>query len=79
MKHSLHYILTWRAFEKKQLTMGIQYFESLSGENLADHFLGTDGSVNTSTIILQGYWQQPDQYYLTFTQYSIMSLSERFK
>lgn len=28
---------------------------------------------------LQGYQQHPDQYYLTSTQYDILSFSERFK
>jgi hypothetical protein len=59
--------------------MGIQYFESLSEEKLTYHFLGTNGSVNTFTFFLQGYQQHPDQYYLTFTQYDILSFSERFK
>jgi len=78
MKHELHYILTWRAFEKKQYTMGIQYFESLSEEKLMCLFLITDSSVNTTTLILQDNWNQLFQYYLTSTQYDILSFSERF-
>jgi len=57
--------------------MGIQYFVSLSEEKLAYHFLATDGSTNSTTLILQGCGEQPDQVFLTFMQYSIMSFSER--
>jgi len=48
--------------------MGIQYFVSLSGEKLAYHFLATDGSTNTTTLILQGCGEQPDPDFLIFMQ-----------
>jgi hypothetical protein len=48
--------------------MGIQYFVSLSGEKLAYHFLATDSSTNSKTLILQGCGEQPDQDFLGFMQ-----------
>jgi len=53
---------------EKRLTMGIQYFDSLSEEKLGIIFRGTYGSVKTMTIILQGCGYQPDQDFLTFMQ-----------
>jgi hypothetical protein len=46
--------------------MGIQYFVSLSGEKLAFLLMATCGSTNTTTLILQGFGEQLDQYFLTF-------------
>jgi len=43
--------------------MGIQYFECLSEEKLASHFLSTNGSTNGSALILQGCGGQPDQHF----------------
>jgi len=48
--------------------MGIQYFVSLSEEKLAYHFRAINGSTNTTTLILQGCGEQPDQDFLIFMQ-----------
>jgi hypothetical protein len=48
--------------------MGIQYFVPLSAGKLAYHFLTTDGSTNSTTLILQGCGEQPDQDFLTLIQ-----------
>ena len=60
-------------------TMGIQYFMTLSGETSTYHFLTTDGSTIGKIHIIQGCGEQPDQDFLTFVQWSIMSFSERFQ
>jgi hypothetical protein len=48
--------------------MGIQYFMTLSQEKLAYHFLANDGSTNSTTLILQGCEERPDQDFLMFMQ-----------
>jgi hypothetical protein len=48
--------------------MGIQFFLSLLAEKLAYHFLANNGSANTTTLILQGCGEQPDQDFLIFMQ-----------
>jgi hypothetical protein len=49
-------------------TMGVQYFMSLSKEELAFHFLATDGLTIGKIHIVQGCGEQPYQDYLTFMQ-----------
>jgi hypothetical protein len=48
--------------------MGIQYFLSLSEEKLAYHFLANNATTITTTLILQGCGEEPDQDFLTFMQ-----------
>jgi len=64
---ALHYIPA-DAHKRKLITMGIQYFVSLSQEKLAYHFLSTDGSTTGKSHALQCYGEQPDQNFLMFMQ-----------
>jgi len=67
MKPQLHYIPA-DAHWRKIITMGIQYFVSLSEEKLAYHFLDINGLTFGKIHLIQGYRGQPDQDFLTFMQ-----------
>jgi hypothetical protein len=64
---ALHYIPA-DAHKRELIIMEIQYFVFLSQEKSTYHFLATDGSTNSTTLILQGCGEQPDQDFLTFMQ-----------
>jgi hypothetical protein len=67
MKPELHFIPA-NAHLRELITMGIQYFVSLSEEKLAYHFLATDGPTLGKIHLIQGCGEQPDQDILTFMQ-----------
>jgi hypothetical protein len=53
---------------RELITMGIQYYVSVSEEKVEDHFFATDGPTNIMTLSLQGCREWPVQYFLTFRQ-----------
>jgi len=52
----------------REITMGIQYFMSLSLETPTYHFLATDDPTLGKIGLIQDCGEQPDQDFLTFMQ-----------
>jgi hypothetical protein len=67
MKPQLHYIPA-DVYLRKIITMGIQYFVTLSEVKSTYYFQTTDGSISSKFLIIQGFKEQPDLDFLTFMQ-----------